>query len=227
MRRPAITLGPLTLHDTAHLMCLSAEPSGAESPQPPFTHESSCASFTLKLEAAIPSTAISDTQKPCPNSNVQGLQNSSVYALDICKFSKIKGPRMRALILTFISACFLGQAATRAQTCYFPDGSESPRDTPCRAASSGQASACCAYFDICLDNSLCLAQTGNEVITRGTCTDRSWQSGECPRYCQDGTLSTTIVWEKARGFPIVPSLRQDQKYEGLHYTVSKFTPATA
>lgn len=101
---------------------------------------------------------------------------------------------MHALIFILISACFLGKATRiAAQTCYFPDGSQSSRDTPCRTPSPGQASACCAYFDICLDNSLCLAQSGNEVVSRGTCTDQSWQSSDCPRYCQDvHTYGVTI-----------------------------------
>ena len=45
-----------------------------------------------------------------------------------------------------------------AQTCYFPNGNESPRDTPCRAPTSSQESACCYKNDICLDNNLCLPQ---------------------------------------------------------------------
>lgn len=45
-----------------------------------------------------------------------------------------------------------------AQTCYFPNGEESARDTPCRAPTSGQDSACCYRGDICLDNNLCLPQ---------------------------------------------------------------------
>ena len=95
---------------------------------------------------------------------------------------------MHALMFIAILACFLGRVTTiGAPTCYFPDGSEANRDTTCRAQAYGQASACCAYMDICLDNSLCLSAV-TEVITRGSCTDPTWQSPNCPRYCQDGKL---------------------------------------
>ena len=79
---------------------------------------------------------------------------------------------------------------TALKPCYFPDGSVGDRDTPCKASSRGQASACCAWFDICLDNSLCLSQVDNEVVTRGTCTDQKWQNDQCTKYCQDGMFST-------------------------------------
>lgn len=123
---------------------------------------------------------------------------------------------MHPPIFILISACFLVQVITiRAQTCYFPDGSESPRDTPCRAPASGQASACCPYLDVCLDNSLCLAQTGNEVVIRGTCTDRTWQSSDCPRYCQDGTFFCLSLSRQcagnARVSPLSRPFRQCQK----------------
>lgn len=79
------------------------------------------------------------------------------------------------------------KAMANAQTCYFPDGSVADRDTPCNSnATNYGVSACCAHMDICLDNHLCLAQSGEEVITRGTCTDRTWQSSGCSQYCADG-----------------------------------------
>lgn len=88
--------------------------------------------------------------------------------------------------------CFLMNAITvDAQKCYFPDGSES-NYTPCRPQSSDQASACCLPIDICLDNSLCLAQTGYGALSRGSCTDATWQSDDCPRYCQDGKFQISM-----------------------------------
>ena len=111
---------------------------------------------------------------------------------------------MYALILIAISVCFSMKATTiNAQTCYFPDGSISPRDTPCRALSYGQASPCCAATDICLDNNYCLAQSGSEVITRGSCTDSTWRRAECPQYCQDGQFHNSMG--KAR-FTLCPCL---------------------
>lgn len=74
-----------------------------------------------------------------------------------------------------------------AQTCYYPDGSVSSHDTPCHSLLIGdEASACCGYLDVCLDNGLCLAQAGAELVSRGSCTDQTWQSPECSQYCSDG-----------------------------------------
>ena len=96
---------------------------------------------------------------------------------------------MHALSLIAISVCFSMKATKiRAQTCYFPDGSVSTDDAPCRASSSDQPSPCCKPTDVCLDNALCLAQSGPEGVSRGSCTDKTWQSSECPQYCQDGQL---------------------------------------
>ena len=74
-----------------------------------------------------------------------------------------------------------------AQTCYYPDGTVAPGDTPCRSPSIGEgSSACCAKAHICLSNSLCLHTDGQEAIARGSCTDETWQSSECAQYCSDG-----------------------------------------
>ena len=73
------------------------------------------------------------------------------------------------------------------EACYFPDGSVSPQDIPCHSFfPAGGASACCGAADVCLNNKLCLAQTGGELISRGSCTDQTWQSLECPQICSDG-----------------------------------------
>lgn len=101
---------------------------------------------------------------------------------------------MHILFFTVIALFSLEKATTTgAQTCYFPNGAAADRDIPCRAPTSNQASACCAYSDICLDNSLCLAQSGIGIITRGSCTDQNWQSSACARYCQDGKFSTMCI----------------------------------
>ncbi len=92
------------------------------------------------------------------------------------------------MFFTILSVFILGNAViANAQTCYYPDGSVSSRDTPCHSPSVGDgASACCGYPDICLSNGLCLSQWGAEVVSRGSCTDESWQSPECSQYCYDG-----------------------------------------
>lgn len=74
-----------------------------------------------------------------------------------------------------------------ASTCYFPDGTVSAHDFPCHSSSIGDgASACCGDTAMCLSNNLCLNQDGAELISRGSCTDETWQSSECGQYCLDG-----------------------------------------
>ena len=74
------------------------------------------------------------------------------------------------------------------QTCYFPDGSKATSDTACHDPSPGDngASACCNSLDACLESHLCLEQSGGPMISRGSCTDQTWQSQECSQYCADG-----------------------------------------
>ena len=87
---------------------------------------------------------------------------------------------------------FLGNSMMAdAQKCYYPDGSVASTDSPCHSPSiKDGASACCDSIDICLNNGLCLAQAGGEVISRGSCTDQTWQSTECSQYCADGKSIT-------------------------------------
>ena len=79
--------------------------------------------------------------------------------------------------------------------CYSPDGTVQDSDSPCNV--SLEESACCNDADICLDNGLCLPQAlQSNSFYRGSCTDQSWQSGECPQYCADSKLLS---------FPLVSS----------------------
>ena len=80
------------------------------------------------------------------------------------------------------------------QTCYFPDGSKATSHTPCQdlSPSSDGASACCDSADACLESHLCLEQSGGPMISRGSCTDQTWQSQECSRYCADGKREISI-----------------------------------
>ena len=71
------------------------------------------------------------------------------------------------------------------QSCYFPDGSVSPEDQPCPMAPGQTEAACCGtQMDgsraVCLSNNLCMADL---KISRGTCTDKSWDAFVCPHYC--------------------------------------------
>jgi hypothetical protein len=76
--------------------------------------------------------------------------------------------------------------------CFYPDGSVA-QDTPC--TDSTTQSSCCGTGYACVGHSssffLCQA-TGDEFqkpeasqYVRGSCTDKSWRSSNCPNVCVD------------------------------------------
>ena len=92
--------------------------------------------------------------------------------------------------ILFLSAFALAQAAA---TCYFSDGDISPADTPCDDEATD--TFCCFNRQACLSNKICLTGNVNGVdqYARGTCTDQSWVSGECPNFCLDsGALGNVM-----------------------------------
>ena len=79
--------------------------------------------------------------------------------------------------------------------CYFPNGAVSTQDTPCR--DDLDQSTCCGQGYACLTNNMCMA-TGKELqkagatrFVRGSCTDKSWRSGNCPNFCADPEKDNT------------------------------------
>ncbi|KAK4494146.1 hypothetical protein PRZ48_014444 [Zasmidium cellare] len=73
-----------------------------------------------------------------------------------------------------------------AQQCYYPDGSPST-DTPC---STNGDSACCSSSSFCMDNGLCF---GGGIVSRGSCTDKTWGSEACTGYCKTDSPSGSIA----------------------------------
>ncbi|KAH7402530.1 hypothetical protein BKA66DRAFT_577790 [Pyrenochaeta sp. MPI-SDFR-AT-0127] len=70
--------------------------------------------------------------------------------------------------------------------CYFPNGGEVDSDTACDP--NAIESACCYVNQACLSNGLCVSDPHDPVkarLHRGTCTDKAWRSGNCPRQCLD------------------------------------------
>ncbi|TVY33134.1 hypothetical protein LSUB1_G007303 [Lachnellula subtilissima] len=69
-------------------------------------------------------------------------------------------------------------AVNATATCWYPDNKTSePTHVPCNQTIS-TASACCDPNDSCSVSGFCLGQSG--WIYRGSCTDQSWDSGNCP-----------------------------------------------
>ena len=77
-------------------------------------------------------------------------------------------------------------ATPLAQTCYNPDGTFSG-DIPCWSVST--ASACCGPGWECLPNNICKNHMGD--LSRGSCTDQTWESTGCPQFCY-GTRVPTL-----------------------------------
>ncbi|KAK4610149.1 hypothetical protein CLAFUW4_20107 [Fulvia fulva] len=92
-------------------------------------------------------------------------------------------------ILTLLCAIWtaMPQAAAQRQ-CYNPDGSlVTDQVYACRAGDS--ESHCCPRGMMCTTNSLCKApeDANNTQYWRASCTDPTWNSSACPKYCTNGT----------------------------------------
>ncbi|KAJ5815408.1 hypothetical protein N7474_007185 [Penicillium riverlandense] len=86
-------------------------------------------------------------------------------------------------------------ASSASRKCWFPG--ENVQDTLGFPCTSEEGSACCGQDAICLTNGLCLNLQQPYVLSRGSCTDKSWTSNNCPKYCQsiapDGGVSLVLL----------------------------------
>jgi hypothetical protein len=72
------------------------------------------------------------------------------------------------------------------QTCYFPNGVIARDDYPCTSLiskSPGTDVHCCEIGRTCLPNRMCSGNQQDENPMRGTCTDSTWNSPNCPKFC--------------------------------------------
>ncbi|KAK4141344.1 uncharacterized protein C8A04DRAFT_31094 [Dichotomopilus funicola] len=93
-----------------------------------------------------------------------------------------------ALSWAFVAALLQPCAAQQQKTCYYPDGSIAKGDHPCDT--DAEHSPCCAgdvLANQCLANKLCLSPKGR--YARGSCTDPTWTSPDCPQYCIANNLT--------------------------------------
>ena len=86
----------------------------------------------------------------------------------------------------------LTSALTVQSACYNPDGSLAQGNFPCFL--DQENSPCCGSNTICEDSGLCKVEdsTGVSDLIRGTCTDSTWDSAECPTYCMGLSLSSLL-----------------------------------
>jgi hypothetical protein len=92
--------------------------------------------------------------------------------------------------LALAVALLWSAAAATNSTCYFPNGKESNGGV-CNP--NAEVSACCGPTFICLSNGLCKPgpdskKTYSYNFYRSACTDASFNSSSCPRFCTDCML---------------------------------------
>ncbi|KAK4196888.1 hypothetical protein QBC40DRAFT_3836 [Triangularia verruculosa] len=79
-------------------------------------------------------------------------------------------------VFCYVSGCIA------VNKCFYPGGGESLDDVPCDA--DAEVSVCCgssASGGACLSNKLCMGTDGK--MSRGSCTDKTFLSPECPNFC--------------------------------------------
>ena len=84
------------------------------------------------------------------------------------------------LFLTFVGRT---SALSQDAACYSPNGVIAGGNYPCFL--DQEQSACCGSGTICEASGLCKVEgsVGVSDLIRGTCTDSTWASSECPLYC--------------------------------------------
>ena len=81
------------------------------------------------------------------------------------------------------------QAAWGQDQCYFPGGSVAEGHSPCSPSLS--TSFCCPFGYTCFSNHICIVTdpgTGApfQASTRGSCTEKEWDSSACGDFCLSG-----------------------------------------
>ena len=76
--------------------------------------------------------------------------------------------------------------ATQQAYCYYPNGDAVADNNPC--VLDQDASPCCGNGWTCLENGLCYNPI-SKALARGTCTDPSWTSPQCPQFCTKSLYS--------------------------------------
>jgi len=77
-----------------------------------------------------------------------------------------------------------------AQTCYYPNGETANGLVPCNP--SANVTACCKDSDLCLTNGFCFSPGLNSIVRRA-CTDKTFNSTDCPRTCLKDELGAGDV----------------------------------
>ena len=90
--------------------------------------------------------------------------------------------------LVVLSFFLSGLLSLSHQTCFNQAGTAVPDDHSC--SDTDEFSFCCGEGWNCLEDFVCIYNGTNDpgvaqgTLARGTCTDQSWQSPNCPHYCE-------------------------------------------
>jgi hypothetical protein len=93
-------------------------------------------------------------------------------------------------------ASLLSSITSQSQRCYRPNGDVASGDRSCFP--DQENSFCCGTEWVCLDNKVCQSSrlsrqsNGQATFARGTCTDSSWTSEDCPKFCNNGLSAKTL-----------------------------------
>jgi len=90
------------------------------------------------------------------------------------------------LLAVLTTSNILSFALADVPLCFYPDGSQAQSDYACNL--TAEHSFCCAIGYNCLDNKICVAEEYSDW-NRGSCTDKTWNSPDCPRFCMDFSSS--------------------------------------
>lgn len=81
-----------------------------------------------------------------------------------------------------------------SQSCYWPDGSVTDGDViPAENNDSSGHAACCFAGHYLFANGLCL-DISQMTYYRCACTDKTWASPACPKYCMDVSAQQCGIW---------------------------------
>jgi hypothetical protein len=118
----------------------------------------------------------------------------------------------RASLILLALARLTSAQLTVQSACYNPDGALAQGNFPCFLDQKN--SPCCGSNTICEDSGLCkvLDSVGVSDLIRGTCTDPTWSSPECPAYCLGLSLSGLLRRFPGTDLVISGSGRWSQRY---------------
>jgi hypothetical protein len=86
------------------------------------------------------------------------------------------------LLIIIIYMPHIPSTKAEVPSCFYPNGGRAEGDYACNL--TAEVSFCYAIGYSCLENKIC-ARSGDVPYNRGSCTDQTWRSSDCPQFCRD------------------------------------------